>query len=544
MRPLLCWLLALALPLPAGAQHEHHPPGPVSMNGLTPATSLRTDLGRHHYRITTGSDRAQAFFDQGLRWLWAFNHDGAAAAFLAAEREDPTCAMCAWGIAYAVGPNINAGMTDSALEVARAAIERATSRVGYARPVERALIDALSVRYGEGDRAALDSAYAAAMRQVVQGHPEDPEARVLLADALMNLAPWNYWNTDRSPRPDTPRIIEVLQDVLASNADHPGACHLFIHAVEAHFPARALPCAEQIARAMPGAGHLVHMPAHVYIRVGRYADAIAANVHALHADAGLLEGDPSRRRTLYGAGYHAHNAHFLAFAATMMGSSRLALQYAARAARTVDVDVARANAWVYAITPVHHLTLVTFGRWNDVLRLPMPPAASRYSTGMAYYARGVAFAARHRWAEAHASFDSVRAIAAAAPADENGRALAIAVEALAGELERRHGRLQASIARFSTAVAMEDQLAYAEPPTWFYPLRHSLGQVLLRAGRPADAERVYREDLERFPENGWALHGLAESLLRQGRRGEAREVTVRFTRAWANADVQLRGSRF
>ncbi|MBK8247678.1 MAG: hypothetical protein IPK85_09810 [Gemmatimonadetes bacterium] len=543
MRLALTGLIGLLLPLGLAAQHEHQRRGPLPLSSVEPATILRSDLGRHHYRISTASDRAQAWFDQGLRWFWAFNHDEAAAAFRQAEREDSTCAMCAWGVALALGPNINAPMPAAAVEPARAAVQRAQARRAFARPVELAMIDALALRYADGARATLDSSYAQAMEHVVHAFPDDREARVVLADAWMNLSPWNYWNADGSPRPATPAIVRALQDVLATDGDHPGACHLYLHAIEARDPSRGLPCAEQLAAAMPGAGHLVHMPAHIYIRVGRYADAINANQHALHADEALRDRDSSGRRGLYGSGYYAHNAHFLAFAATMMGSSRLALQHATRAVRAVDPSVARDHPWVEAILPLHHLTLVTFGRWKEVLQAPLP-STSRYATGMAYYARGVAFTARRRWAEAHAAHDSVRAIASALPEGDNRRALGIAVDALAGELSVGHGQLDEAIAAFRRAMVAEDALTYAEPPTWYYPVRHSLGKVLLKAGRAAEAEQVYREDLARFPDNGWSLVGLAESLLAQGKRREARETTARFARTWAQADVQLRSSRF
>lgn len=516
---------------------------PAHGSGRGPiAAVLRTDLGRHHYRVSTQSTSAQAWFDQGLRLYWAFNQADAASAFANALTEDPTCAMCAWGVALAGAPGIHSTSASRPPEAARAAIAQAISLQAGANSGERALIFALGKRFADVGGNQGDTAYANAMRDVVNAFPDDLEARVLFAEALMNLSPGTYWLADGAPRPDTPIILDALQEVLGRDADHPGACHLYIHLVEARDPARGLPCAEQLARVMPGAGHLVHLPARIYIRVGRYADALRANQQALEADDAIARS--GRRRDLYGGGHVPYTAHHLSFAAAMMGSSRLAIRYAAQAVRTVDPSVARDHGWVESILPSHLLTLVTFGRWSEVLEAPLP-ATSRYATGMAYYARGVAFAARRRWAEAGAAHDSVRAIAAAtSPDDYHGKALRLAVDALAGELAARRGQWDAAIAALRRAVAAEDALRYADPPTLHRPTRHTLGQVLLLAGKPADAEAVYREDLVRYPENGWSLHGLSQSLLAQGKRREGREVLARFTRAWSNADVQLRSSRF
>ena len=294
---------------------------------------------------------------------------------------------------------------------------------------------------------------------------------------------------------------------------------------------------------MPGAGHVMHVPALVYLGVGRYADAQRVSERALHADDVTLDHSV-RRRDVYAGGHRASHAYVLSLSATLMGSSRLALRYAAQAVRMVDPAVARDHAWVDAILPSHLLTLVTFGRWSEVLETPLP-TATRYATGMAYYARGVAFAARRRWAEASAAHDSVRAIAATfSPDATQGQALRVAVDALAGALASRRGQWDTAIAALRRAVAAEDALRYANTTVWTPPTRHTLGQVLLLAGHAAEAEAVYREDLVQHPENGWALYGLSQSLLAQGKRRKGREVLARLARAWSNADVQLRSSRF
>lgn len=528
--------------LTAQAAHEH-----ASAAGLEPADRprLQAGLGAHVYRVTTGLGLARQYFNQGLRLLWAFNHAEAAASFREAERLDPRCALCAWGVALALGPNINAPMAEAAETEARAAIGRARDAAGGASVPERALIDAVVARYaGEGGRAAQDSAYARAMRLAADQYRDDAEIQTLYADALMNLSPWNYWTPAGSPRRDTPEILARLERALALDPDHPGACHLYIHAVEARDPRRALPCAERLAALMPGAGHLVHMPGHIYIRIGRYADAVEANRHAVHADHSYLEGPVAARRGIYPNGYYPHNWHFLSFAAAMMGASATAIDAARKTVAELDPAVVSDNPWVEAVTPVVYWTLVTFGRWDQVLAEPLPDPALRFATGMAYYSRGVAFAARQRFVEAAASLDTVAVVASELPPGDNQTALAIAEYSLAGEIALRRGRSGEAVRMFRAAATLEDGMAYGEPPVWYYPTRHSLGKALLADGKPAEAEQRYLEDLARFPSNGWSLYGLARSLERQGKLTEARRINRLFQEAWSNADVKLRGSRF
>ena len=533
-------MLSLALAAGAAAQGAAEPEN-------TAEVPLYENLGRHAYAISTQAPLAQQYFDQGLRLFYGFNHAESVRAFMEAERIDSSCAMCAWGAAVALGPNINAGMEAGAARIAHAAVRRALAAADRVTPRERALIQALAERYGAeapADRAALDSAYANAMTGVAARFPDDIEIQVLHADALMNLSPWNYWTAEGEPRPATPVILARLERALAENPDHPGACHLFIHAVEAAQPARAVECAERLAALMPGAGHIVHMPGHIYIRVGRYVDAMEANRHALHADESYLEGSAASRNGIYPQGYYPHNHHFLSFAASMAGASATAIDAARHTAKTVGPELARSTPWLENVTPVVFTTLVTFGRWNEVLAEPLPSADLRYATGMAYYARGVAFAAKRRWAEAQASLDTVRAIARDFPAGDNQTALRIAVEALAGEIALRKGRYPAAITAFRAAVALEDGIAYTEPPTWYYPMRHSLGKALLAANRAQEAQRVYEEDLVRFPENGWSLRGLIAALEAQRHFGAVRVARERFARAWVGADVELVGSRY
>jgi tetratricopeptide (TPR) repeat protein len=505
---------------------------------------LYTNLGTHHYRITTAVPEAQEYFDQGLRLTYAFNHAEAIRAFEEAWRRDPTCAMCQWGIALALGPNINAPMDADAERAAHAAIERAHALASGASPVERALIEALRARYIADpgpDRTGRDSAYALAMERVVQSFPDDTEAATLYAESLMDLRPWSYWTRDGTPEPGTDRILASLERVIGANPDHPGACHFYIHAVEAAHPERAVPCAERLAGLMPGAGHLVHMPAHIYIRVGRWNDAIAHNEHAVHVDEQYIADQ--RPTGVYPIAYYPHNYHFLSFAATMAGRSRQAITAAEAVVERVDADVAREVPDLQGLIAHHHLTLLSFGRWDELLAAPRPAASLPFAHAMAEYSRGVAHAARGAPGEARRSLTVVEAAREAITAEPAHTVLAIAAQSLSGEIEARAGNHDAAITHLRAAMELEDGLIYMEPPYWHRPVRHTLGAVLLDAGRASEAEQLYREDLARFPENGWSLLGLARSLREQG-SPEAEEVEERFARAWSEADIRPTASRF
>ncbi len=538
-------LTLLVPPGQAGAQvHRHDHAGGAAGHDSVP---LYDNLGNLHHEITVRVPNSQAYFNQGLRLLYAFNHAESARAFREAERLDPSCAMCPWGIALALGPNINAAMDSAAGVEAYAAIQRALERSKNAAPSERAYIQAMAKRFvGDpmAERAPLDSAYAQAMAEVADAYGDDVDAQVLYADALMNLSPWNYWEADGSPRPGTREIVSRLLYGVEKNPDHPGACHLYIHAEEAHDPTMAIDCAERLAELMPGAGHLVHMPGHIYIRVGRYADAIEQNRHAVHADESYLEGPRVGKRGIYPQGYYPHNYHFMSFAASMAGNGETAIYAARRVAEKLGPEVTREIGWLEAVTPIVYWTLVTFGKWDEILAEPLPPSDRKFMLGQAYYARGVAYAARRRWVEAEEAMDSVTAIARGFPDGDNRIALEIAREVLAGELAMRRNDTDVAVDHFRSAVNLEDALTYNEPPTWYYPVRQSLGKALMAAGRAAEAERVYREDLDRFPENGWSLYGLHRSLLAQGRSKEAEAIEQRFTDAWRHADVELSASRF
>ena len=507
---------------------------------------LYTNLGSHTKRISTNVAATQQYFDQGLRLVYGFNHAEAIRSFTRAAELDPTCAMCYWGIALAYGPNVNAPMDAASGGAAYAAAQKALGLKSRATAAERAYIEAVAQRYAETpptDRAPLDTAYSRAMKRVASTYANDLDAATLYAESLMDLRPWNYWRPDGTPYPGTNELVRQLRKVLSRNPNHPGACHYYIHAVEAVNPKAAVPCAERLARLMPGEGHMVHMPAHIYIRVGRWNDAVQANQHAIHTDEVFIEGQ--HPMGVYPLAYYPHNIHFLAFASTMAGRSAQAIEASNTLTGKVNVDVARQVGMLQEMLPYHALTLTTFGKWDDVLAQPLPPEDIRFSYAMAHYARGVAHAAKGQWPEAQAALDTVTAINAATPEGADGKtALSIAVHALSGEIATRRGDLEAGLTHFREAAKIEDGGLYFEPPKWYYPIRHSLGATLLKARHPAEAEKVYRTDLRRFPENGWSLFGLAQALRAQKKHSEADAVEARFRKAWASTDVTLTASRF
>ncbi len=517
----------------------------VSLSAQSPVP-LYTDLGSYHKAIGTKVPEAQRYFDQGLRLAYGFNHAEAIRSFTRATELDPKCAMCWWGIAYAYGPHVNAGMDSASGVNAYKAAQKAQSLESSVPSWQRAYIEAVAARYAAvppANRATLDSAYSRAMRDVAKKYPNDLDATALAAESMMDLRPWNYWTPEGKPYPGSDEIVRQLESVIARNPEHPGACHYYIHAVEAVNPQLAVPCAERLARLMPGEGHMVHMPAHIYVRVGRYKDAAASNVHAIHTDERFIEGQP--QPTVYSLAYYPHNIHFLAFVSSMAGKSAQAIKAAKTLKSKVNMDVARNVGMLQEMVPYYALTLTTFGRWDEVLAEPLPPADMRFPTAMAHYARGVAYAAKGDFAKARIELDTVTTIDAATPADADPKpAISIAVHALMGEIATRSGKADEGIAHFQQALAIEDKGLYFEPPKWYYPIRQSLGAALLKAGRNAEAEAVYRIDLKRFPENGWSLYGLAAALKAQGKTAEEATVDKRFAKAWIDADVKLTSSRF
>ena len=515
-----------------------------------PTVPLVDNLGSHEYAISTRVPTAQRYFNQGLRLYYGFNHAEAIRAFEEATRQDPDCAMCHWGIALAYGPNINAPMDRQAALAAYAAIGQAGARQAQATPKERALIDALAARYAADppeDRAALDAAYARALGEVARQFPDDLEVATLHAESLMDLSPWNYWTADGQPRPDTTVMLEQLEKVLAANAAHPGANHFYIHAVEAVQPERAVAAAERLAALMPGAGHIVHMPGHIYVRVGRYLDAIAANEHAVHADETYIR-DHQPAFGMYLAGYYPHNYDFLAFAASMVGRREQATTAAEKITTIVPTEALREPGMTFL---QHHLTRhlqvkVRFSRWDDILATPAPAEDLPHAHAMWQYARGRALAATGKVAEAQAALERVRAVAADPEVasqrmefNTSGAVLSIAREVLAGHVAAARRDFTTAVSHLEEAVRLEGALNYGEPPEWTVPVRQDLGMVLLAAGRASDAEGAFRDDLKRFPDNGWSLRGVELSLRAQRRAAEADEAQAQAAKAWATADVPL-----
>lgn len=545
------WLgLGMMVCLTAGPTYADSPtPQALEGSGSVP---LFSNLGRLHYPITTTSDRAQQYFDQGLRLVFAFNHEEAINSFREAARLDPQAAMPHWGIALALGPNINLPMGRPQEKQAFEAIQTALKLAGLATPQERSYIESLATRYAGEDgaeRTKLDEAYARAMHSLWQRYPDDTMAGTLYAEALMDQQPWDYWTLDGRPKGRAEKIVATLERVLTMHPDHHGACHYYIHAVEASSrPERALPCAERLAGLAPGAGHLVHMPAHIYLRLGLYEKAAEHNVHAVSVDQEYLS---SRRLSgIYPVGYYPHNVHFLWSALTMEGRSREALQAAHDLRKLVPWEHALKEPALEEFTPTLPFALVRFGRWEDILALPAPPQELIYTTIVWRYARGVALAATKQFDQARREHESLVDAVRRLPDDRTVgvvpvRDLAkIAERVLAGEIDARRGQLDRALVALKEAAALEDAVRYYEPPLWHIPVRHSLGAVLLQAARAGEAERIYREDLRQHPRNGWALVGLKQSLAAQHREAEAADVDKQLRQAWARADIRLTDSRF
>ena len=510
-------------------------------------------LGENHYPVTTSSERAQMFFDQGLKLTYGFNHQEALRSFKEAARLDPDCAMAYWGWALVLGPNLNLPMQAEVVGQAYEAIRMAVARKDKVSAKEGDLIDALAERYSDdpaADRAALDAAYAQAMRGIHDVYPQDLDAATLYAASLMNLSPWNYWSRDGKPTGSTEEILTVLESVLARDPQHEGALHYYIHAVEAADPARGEAAADALQPLVPGIGHMMHMPSHIYMQLGRYADAFEANVLAAEADEGYIT--QCRAQGIYPLNYYPHNVHFLAWAAILEGKSQAALEASRKVAAQVPEDH-HGNVWglfeTFLSMPLY--TMVRFAMWDEILAEPTPPSELRYLSGISHYARGMAYTHTGRVKPARRQLAELEKLSRAADSatvpigfSNAAKLLSIARHVLAGEIAAERGRHEEALGHLSRAVRLEDSMLYNEPPDWYYPVRHTLGAVLLEAGAPVEAEVVFWQDLQKQQENGYALFGLAQSLRAQGRADEAAAVEERFRTAWAAADVELTSSRF
>ena len=513
----------------------------------TRGANLYSGFGGYHREVNTSSTEAQRWFDQGIQLLYGFNHDEAIRSFEMAAETDPNCAMAWWGVGYANGLHINnPEMSAEASEAAYAATREALARIEHAAPAEAALIRALGERYAlpvPEDRSHLDQAYADAMEVAWRDFPNDADVGALFAESLMNLQPWDLWTHEGEAKGRTHEIVATLEAVIRLLPDHPGANHFYIHAVEASpDPAKAVEAADRLVNLVPGAGHLVHMPSHIYTRVGRYADAADANARAIAADKAYFEKAP--QPDFYSL-YFVHNVHFLSYAAMMEGRYETAMAAARQLEKEVPPDFLR-NYVQFAdglmATPLH--VMIRFGRWQDILEEPEYPDFRLLSRAQRHYARGVAYSALGRTAEARQELEAFDETAALVPEEwkvgnnDSASVLKLARHMVLGELLFREGRLDEAFAALRAAIEIEDQLVYDEPPGWMQPVRHALGALLMSAERYSEAEAVYRADLVKNPENGWSLLGLEQSLRAQeGAQVEIEKLAARRADAWKRADV-------
>ena len=527
----------------------------ASVSALAAAEPLFDGLGTYKHKVTTDSPQAQRYFNQGLAFYHGFNHGEAIRSFQEAARLDPKCAMAHWGIALACGPHINLTIVaPPTAELAWKELKLAQENAGHASAVERDLVEALSHRYANPqpeDRAPLDQAYGDAMRKVWQAHPDDPEVGVLFAEAMMDLQPWNQWTPDGQPNTGTEEILATLDAVLKLNPNHPFANHLYIHALEASpHPERADAAAEHLRTLQPGLAHNVHMPSHIDIRRGRWQQAIATNLNAVEADRRYRQivGIPKGLVPLYAA----HNRHMLAYAAMMTGQRKLAVEQIRAMVAEFPPDFVKENAMSaegFAAMPLE--VLVRFGRWDEILAAPDNyPDYMPFTRAFHHAARAVACAAKGDAANARQAQAIYLERAKLVPTDDfiwgNNSCqaiLGVVTPMVEGEILVAEGKIDDGVAQLRAGVAVEDALKYDEPPGWLIPIRHSLGAVLTRNGRFAEAEQIYRDDLKRQPDNGWSLFGLTESLREQGKNKEEREaMQLRFRKIWAKSDLKLTSS--
>ena len=509
------------------------------------------EIGPYRRPVTTSSDEAQRYFDQGLAWMYSFNHDEAIRSFAKAAELDPDCAMAWWGISICEGPNYNDPvMTDERSGAAWSALKEAEARAASASPVERGLIEALAARYAfpwPEDRAALNEAYAAAMEELLARFPDDPEVGTLYGESLMVLRPWQLYTIDRLPEADTAKITAALEAVLEKHPNNPGANHLYIHAVEPSLePERALPAADRLRNQIPVSGHMNHMPSHIYVQTGDWDKSIVQNRAAMRRDTAYLERSPDQGIQHM---YIVHNAHMLAYSAMMVGQETEAMEAARSMLPGVPEQMLPAVAdfvdlWMSSVYDVQK----RFGRWDAILAEPAPPETLPITTAIWRAHRAIAFAAKHEFEDAEAEYERFKEARDAFPEDKMSgsdatrRILEVSDHFIRGEIALQRGQWDRAIAALEQAVEVEDSLSYGEPPQWLQPTRHTLGAVLLKAGRPADAEAVYLEDLERWPGNGWSLLGLSRSLRAQGKLDAAAAAQARFEAAWKGADRPVTSS--
>ena len=512
---------------------------------------LFDNLGNHHFPISTKSKQAQRYFDQAMILVYGFNHKEAIRSFEAVAQLDPQCAMAHWGIALALGPNINAPMSEEAGKKAFVHMKKALALAKKASKREQAYIRALSKRYTKDvpkERADLDKAYADEMRKVRQTFPKDMDAATLFAEALMDTTPWNYWEKDGSPRPATKEILEALEFVIANNPNHPGANHYYIHAVEASKnPERGLPSAYRLKTLCPGAGHLVHMPAHIFLKLGMYHEASTANVKAIAADDNYVTA--CKVQGFYPQMYFSHNAHFLCYSLSMEGRQADCLKAAKMTLHIMKESDAPDIPYMQWLKATPLFADVRFGQWDAILKRKPPMEKNKFESAMYRFARYLARVRKGDVFSSQMELLAVEALLKSADVKEletvefPGKSVVeVAHTMMRAELAAARDKQAEQIELLEKAVKLEDALPYMEPPFWSLHVRHALGKALLQANRAKEAEAVYRADLSKHPNNGWALFGLLQALRQQGKTSEAKNVQNRFREAWQHADVVLTSS--
>jgi tetratricopeptide (TPR) repeat protein len=537
----ICIVMILSIAALAMGQHQHEAEQ-KSASGI-----LLSGFGSYHHPVSTKNPEAQKYFDQGLTLIYAFNHEEAIRSFRKALELDPGLVMAYWGIAYALGPNINLDVDPDREKQAYDAVQKALSLASSAPANERAYIEALSKRYSNDPAADLKKLaieYKDAMKALVTRYPDDLDLAVLYADSLMNLRPWKLWKPDGTPEEGTAEMVTVLESVLKRFPMHPGANHLYIHAVEASpRPESALPSAERLKTLVPAAGHLVHMPAHIYVRTGNYEEAAIQNENAIQADEGYFK-ESGIKEGVYPSMYYNHNIHFLAYARSMQG------RYA-DAKKAADQVVSNALPYVKempmldAFIPTSMQVLLRFRKWDDILNLPKPEAGLPITQAFWYYSRGIAYARKDRILNAEKTKLAFDEAAQHIPADAmfglNPAAAVIKVAELHLHAEIAYAKKNPDSAKlFEKAIEAEAAITYNEPPDWYYPIRETYGAVLLKSGRAPEAETVFREDLSVNPGNGRSLFGLMESLKAQNKTAAVTWVKQQFDQAWKKADTVLR----
>jgi tetratricopeptide (TPR) repeat protein len=533
-------VLLLAAGSYAQAQHHHHEQQPSK------PTELLEGLGNHIHPIATQSALAQRFFDQGLALIFGFNHDEAARLFARASELDPNSPMPHWGIALALGPNYNLPPMPEREEKAWRAIAKATELARTAPENERAYVEALVKRYSKDvheDRQKLAVAYKDAMKVVKERYPDDLDAATLYAEALMNLRPWQLWTAEGLPSDGTLEIVEVLEGVLRRDPNHPGANHYYIHAVEASkTPERALPSAMRLGSIMPGAGHIVHMPSHIFLRVGDHQSSASVNETASEVDRKYIER--SQAKGIYPLMYYSHNLHFVSFARMMQGKYDEALDYARRLRSNVDGAIDE-MPMLAPYGTFEWLVLARFAKWHELLAQPLPKEKNNFVNAMYRYSRGLALARLGKVKEAESERAVMDEIACRIPEQESlminkaHSVLAIGLADLDARIARAKGDPGTEIVHWRRAVDLQDKLSYMEPPEWHYPVREALGGALLRQGKPSEAEAVFRKDLEINPRNGRSLFGLLEALKVQKKSVSTDWVKKEFTEAWKYSPASL-----